>query len=49
MAATHRARPAAPSRFEDGSHPPLTTVIWATGFSLDHSWIDAPIFDAAAR
>ena len=24
------------------------TVIWATGFRLDHSWIDAPVFDAAA-
>src|SRR4051794_32063887 len=22
------------------------TVIWATGFGLDHSWIDAPVFDA---
>jgi putative flavoprotein involved in K+ transport len=22
------------------------TVIWATGFRLDHSWIDVPVFDA---
>ena len=21
-------------------------MIWATGFGLDHSWIDAPIFDS---
>jgi putative flavoprotein involved in K+ transport len=22
-------------------------VVWATGFRLDHSWIDAPVFDDA--
>jgi putative flavoprotein involved in K+ transport len=24
----------------------VRTVIWATGFGLDHWWIDAPIFHA---
>ena len=24
----------------------ISTVIWATGYRLDHRWIDAPIFDA---
>ena len=23
----------------------LATVIWATGFRVDHSWVDAPVFD----
>ena len=32
--------------FEAGSSLAVTTVIWATGFGLDHSWIDAPIFDS---
>jgi putative flavoprotein involved in K+ transport len=22
-----------------------STVIWATGFGLDHSWVKAPVFD----
>jgi putative flavoprotein involved in K+ transport len=25
----------------------ITTVIWATGFKFDFSWIDAPVFDAS--
>ena len=25
----------------------ITTVIWATGFQFDFSWIDAPVFDSA--
>jgi putative flavoprotein involved in K+ transport len=33
-------------RFEDGTSLEVRTVIWATGFGLDHSWIDAPIFGA---
>jgi len=33
-------------RFENGTQVEVATVIWATGFGLDHSWIDAPIFDA---
>jgi len=24
-------------------------VIWATGFRLDHSWIDVPVFDEQGR
>ena len=24
----------------------ITTVLWATGYGMDHSWIDAPITDA---
>ena len=32
--------------FSDGARLQPSTVIWATGFGLDHSWIDAPVFDA---
>jgi putative flavoprotein involved in K+ transport len=32
-------------RFSDGSELEPRSVIWATGFRNDHSWIDAPIFD----
>ncbi len=32
--------------FEDGASLEVVTVIWATGFGLDHSWVDAPAFDA---
>jgi putative flavoprotein involved in K+ transport len=32
--------------FDDGSRLGAATVIWATGFGLDHAWIDLPIFDA---
>ncbi|MEA2426715.1 MAG: putative flavoprotein involved in transport [Thermoleophilaceae bacterium] len=32
--------------FEDGTTMTVSAVIWATGFGVDHSWIDAPIFDA---
>jgi len=31
--------------FEDGSRIEPAAVIWATGFELDHGWIDAPVFD----
>ena len=31
--------------FADGGELSPSTVIWATGFRLDHSWIDAPVFD----
>jgi putative flavoprotein involved in K+ transport len=24
----------------------ISTIVWATGYRLDHRWIDAPIFDA---
>jgi putative flavoprotein involved in K+ transport len=36
-------------RFSDGSELDVGVVIWATGFRNDHSWIDAPIFDARQR
>jgi putative flavoprotein involved in K+ transport len=32
--------------FSDGARLEPRTVIRATGFSLDHSWIHAPVFDA---
>ena len=35
--------------FADGSRLSVGTVIWATGFRLDHSWIDVPIFDEQGR
>ena len=31
--------------FADGPEISPSSVIWATGFRLDHSWIDAPVFD----
>jgi len=31
--------------FNDGSQLSVGSVIWATGFRLDYSWIDAPVFD----
>jgi putative flavoprotein involved in K+ transport len=31
--------------FAEGSELAPRTVIWATGFRLDHSWIDAPVFE----
>ena len=35
--------------FSDGSNLLVGSVIWATGFSVDHSWIDAPVFDEDGR
>jgi len=35
--------------FSDGATLEARTVIWATGFGLDHSWIDAPVFDESGR
>jgi putative flavoprotein involved in K+ transport len=35
--------------FEDGTTLEPSTVIWATGFGLDHSWIDVPVFDEAGK
>jgi putative flavoprotein involved in K+ transport len=32
--------------FSDGARLEPSTVIWATGFELDHSWIHAAVFDA---
>ena len=31
--------------FADGSRLSVGTVIWATGFRPDYSWIDVPVFD----
>src|SRR3954464_4535361 len=30
--------------FEDGTSLDVSSVIWATGFSLDHSFVDVPVF-----
>jgi putative flavoprotein involved in K+ transport len=35
--------------FADGTAVAVATVIWATGFALDHSWIDAPVLGADGR
>jgi putative flavoprotein involved in K+ transport len=35
--------------FSDGSRLGPTAIVWATGFRLDHSWIDVPVFDARGR
>jgi putative flavoprotein involved in K+ transport len=35
--------------FEDGTTMEVSSVIWATGFGLDHSWIEAPAVDSAGR
>ncbi len=46
----------APTRIDDD--PPLAldlaragigTVIWATGYAADHSWVDLPVFDRKGR
>jgi putative flavoprotein involved in K+ transport len=36
-------------RFADGSAVEANTVIWATGFRLDLSWMDIPVLDAEGR
>jgi putative flavoprotein involved in K+ transport len=35
--------------FSDGTKMNVGAVIWATGFRLDHSWVDVPVFDDAGR
>ena len=30
--------------FEDGTELSVSAVVWATGFRLDHSFVDAPVF-----
>jgi putative flavoprotein involved in K+ transport len=32
--------------FSDDTELNVRTVVWATGFRLDHSWIEVPVFDA---
>ena len=46
-----RATAASGSRvtFADQAQGTFDTVIWATGYRLDHSWVDAPIFDGDGR
>jgi putative flavoprotein involved in K+ transport len=36
-------------QFSDGEKLDADAVIWATGFRVDHSWIDAPVFDDDGR
>jgi len=36
-------------RFDDGSVLSPKAVIWATGFALDHTFVEAPIFDHDGR
>jgi putative flavoprotein involved in K+ transport len=36
-------------RFSDGSQLTPATVIWATGFAIDHSFVQVPVFDDAGR
>jgi putative flavoprotein involved in K+ transport len=35
--------------FSTGTRLDAHAVVWATGFTVDHSWIDAPIFDESGR
>ena len=35
--------------FSDGTKLDARAVIWATGFRVDHAWIDAPTFDESGR
>jgi putative flavoprotein involved in K+ transport len=36
-------------RFSDGSRVSPASVIWATGFEVDHSFVQLPVFDADGR
>jgi putative flavoprotein involved in K+ transport len=35
--------------FADGAKLDVRGVIWATGFRVDHSWVDVPVFDENGR
>jgi putative flavoprotein involved in K+ transport len=35
--------------FSDAKRLDVAVVIWATGFRVDHSWVDVPVFDDAGR
>jgi putative flavoprotein involved in K+ transport len=35
--------------FDDGAQLEVDGIVWATGFRLDHSFIDAPVFDTSGR
>ena len=53
MASSCAAAPSTASgteiRFADGSALSPKAVIWATGFALDHSFVQAPVFDENGR
>jgi putative flavoprotein involved in K+ transport len=36
-------------RFSDGSHVTPSAVIWATGYRLDHTFVQVPVFDDHGR
>jgi putative flavoprotein involved in K+ transport len=36
-------------RFGKGDELQLGSVSWATGYGLDHSWLDVPVFDESGR
>jgi putative flavoprotein involved in K+ transport len=36
-------------RFEDGDELHVAAIVWATGFRVDHSFVDVPVFDPAGR
>ena len=36
-------------RFDDGTSVGPASIIWATGFRTDHSWIDVPVFDESGQ
>jgi putative flavoprotein involved in K+ transport len=35
--------------FSDGTSLDVATVVWATGFRVDHSWVHVPVFDDGGR
>jgi putative flavoprotein involved in K+ transport len=35
--------------FEGGTTMQVSSVIWATGFELDHSWVHVPVFDDSGQ
>jgi putative flavoprotein involved in K+ transport len=35
--------------FSDGTELEVRSIVWATGFRVDHSWIDVPVFDESGR
>jgi putative flavoprotein involved in K+ transport len=37
------------ANFSDDTELDVRAVIWATGFGVDHSWIDVPVFDENGR
>jgi putative flavoprotein involved in K+ transport len=36
-------------RFDDGGQVDVAGIVWATGFRVDHSWVDVPVFDDDRR